>query len=104
VFKLYSASNLQDAWLVHNLLAQNGIESRVLNENLQGGLGELPFTQVYPEVWLVHKADQLKARELITEFEHPSADSRKIKCPSCAEENPGNFEVCWSCGHEMRLN
>ncbi len=22
------------------------------------------------------------------------------RCAQCREENPGNFEVCWSCGHE----
>ncbi len=34
--------------------------------------------------------------------EPPSQESKEIDwtCPACTEDNPGNFEVCWSCGAE----
>jgi hypothetical protein len=25
----------------------------------------------------------------------------EIDCSGCGEKNPGNFELCWSCGAEM---
>ena len=98
MLKVYSAANLPDAHLLRGLLAQSGIDARVFNENAQGGMGEIPFTHAYPEVWLVNPADLARARAIIGQFECPQASAAEIRCPGCAEENPANFQVCWSCG------
>lgn len=95
--KLYSAANLPDAHLLRDLLAQAGIAARVFNENAQGGLGEIPFTQAYPEVWLVDERDFEPARRIVRQHDRP-AEAGVAFCPSCAEENPRNFQLCWKCG------
>lgn len=97
--KVYSAANLQEAYLLLHRLQHAGIPARVLNEHAQGGLGELPFTHVYPEVWVTHDADVERARAVVTEHEragHAAASSRP--CRFCREQNPGSFESCWRCG------
>ncbi len=99
--RLYAAANLQDAYLILGLLAGHGIAARVLNENAQGGMGEIPFTQVYPEVWLDHEGDLERAREIVTSFERRDTPSA-MACPICGEENPRTFEVCWQCGTALR--
>jgi hypothetical protein len=96
--KVYAAATLPDAHLVRGLLAQAGIEARVFNENAQGGLGEIPFTHAWPEVWVVEARDAPRARELILEFERAGDGMPAIHCPQCNESNPGNFQVCWNCG------
>lgn len=101
MLKVYSAATLPDAHMMRGLLAQAGIEARVFNENAIGGMGEIPFTHVYPEVWVVNERDLDRARELIREFEHPSVRTAPIACPRCGEENPGNFQTCWSCGETI---
>lgn len=99
--KVYSASNLQEAHIVLHLLEDAGIESHIFNENAQGGVGELPFTHAYPEIWLEHEDDEDKARIIIKKYESSSVSSGVIECAHCKEENPDNFTVCWSCGEAL---
>lgn len=99
--RVYSAATLPDAHMMRGLLAQAGIEARVFNENAIGAMGEIPFTHVYPEVWVVNERDVDRARELIREFERPSVRNAPMACPRCGEENPGNFQTCWNCGETI---
>lgn len=99
--KLYTAANLQDAYLLVHRLSQAGIEVRVLNEHAQGGLGELPFTHVYPEIWLLEPADAGRAQRIVAEYEHREAGAGVRTCQACGEESPGEFELCWRCGAEL---
>lgn len=95
--KVYTAANLQDAHIVLGLLEAAGIEATILNVNAQGGLGEIPFTQTYPELWLKKQRDLQRARRLIDEFERPIR-APSVRCAGCGEDNPGTFEICWNCG------
>ncbi|UCH54187.1 MAG: DUF2007 domain-containing protein [Pseudomonadota bacterium] len=97
--KLYSAANLAEAYLVRELLARAGIAVRVFNEHAQGGLGEIPFTQAFPELWIENSGDATRALEVVREYEHALHDARPARrCTVCAEENPASFELCWRCG------
>lgn len=95
--KLYSAANLQEAHIVLGLLRAAGIEAIILNASAQGGLGEIPFAQTYPEIWIKAPLDLPRARAVVDEFERPSAATAAWFCSQCGEENPGGFEVCWNC-------
>ena len=97
MIKAYSAANLQDAHILLGLLQASGIEARILNANAQGGLGEIPFTHAYPEIWLERSADLERARSLFERFERAPAGTQSVRCPACGEENPAGFEICWNC-------
>ena len=99
--RVYCAANLPDAHLVLHLLRSEGIDARVFNENLQGGLGDIPFTHAYPEVWIENADDFERARQLIKTRERTPANSGTIKCGKCNEENPRNFQLCWNCGESI---
>ena len=101
VKKLCRAANLPEAHLLRGLLAQAGIEALVFNENAQGGVGQLPFTEAWPEVWLAEDRDLARARDIVQAFEGRSAIAADVRCPSCAEDNPGSFQSCWSCGASL---
>jgi hypothetical protein len=82
--------------LLHRLLDE-GIAAAVFNENAHGGVGELPFTHAYPEVWIEDPEDEPRARGIVGEFERGAAEGRKRECPGCGEYNPAAFEICWRC-------
>jgi len=98
--KIYSAATLADAHLVVGLLGQEGIAARVFNENAQGGLGEIPFTHAWPEVWLDDERDKERALEVIRQIERAGTDFQ-VACSACKEMNPDNFQVCWNCGEAI---
>ncbi|MGH8771172.1 MAG: DUF2007 domain-containing protein [Burkholderiales bacterium] len=100
--RVYCAANLPDAHLVLHVLTAEGIAARVFNENLQGGLGEIPFTHTYPEVWIEDDSDFPRARALVKARDFTTESSETISCRSCSETNPRNFEVCWNCGKTIQ--
>lgn len=86
-----------EAHLLVDLLADRGIRARVLNANASSVAGELPVDQALPQVWVDEPADAPRAREVIEAFVRTPAGPVR-KCPACGEENPGSFDLCWSCG------
>ncbi|HLE94087.1 MAG TPA: DUF2007 domain-containing protein [Sulfuricaulis sp.] len=101
MMRLYSASNLPEAHLLLHRLVRAGIEACVLNEHAQGGLGEIPFTHAYPEIWIMEEADEGRARAIIAEFERAPVIQVATYCKSCGESNPPEFEICWHCGKPL---
>jgi hypothetical protein len=95
--RLYSAANLPEAHLVRGLLMAAGIEARVFNEYASGALGELPFAEVAPLVWIEEERDLIRARQIIATYEHAAAAPGVTRCPACGEESPRDFAVCWHC-------
>ncbi len=79
-------------------LADRGVRARIFNANASSILGELPVDAALPQVWVESPADAGRARALIEEFLSRPAGGPSRKCPGCGEENPGSFDLCWSCG------
>jgi hypothetical protein len=61
-------------------------------------MGEIPFEAALPQVWVEKPSDAERARALIDEFLRAPVAGSPRKCPQCSEENPGSFDLCWSCG------
>jgi hypothetical protein len=102
MYRLCISANLPEAYLVLHRLEQAGIAARVLNEHAQGGLGEIPFLQAYPEVWVMKEADAVRAQTVLTAFESAEVPPGKVYCSECGEESPRSFEICWHCGQALR--
>ena len=94
--KLYTAADIIEAQLVQKLLALEGITTSLKNENLQSGVGELPFVEMWPELWLLDLHDLDRARQVLNEFVNRNIASDWV-CRICKEHNPGSFEICWMC-------
>jgi len=95
--RVYIATQRLDAYLLRDALAHRGIEARVFNEYAQGGLGDIPFDAVQPQVW-VDAQDFERALKVVDEFKNRRDAAPSKVCPNCAEINPGSFELCWKCG------
>lgn len=98
MIRLYQAGNLLEAYLLLHMLEQRRIPAKVMNENLQGAVGEIPFVQAWPEVWLEDERDLGLARSVVREFEARPRSTADRVCPRCGETNPATFETCWQCG------
>lgn len=96
--RVHIAPTLLDAQLVVDALSSVGITSHIFNANAAGALGEVPFLQAQPEVWVVDDAREREAREVLADFLAVKPGAEKI-CPRCGESNPGNFLSCWQCGN-----
>jgi len=80
-----------------NVLEQNGIACVVKNERLSGALGEVPFLECLPELWVLRDGDEARAARLLAELRAPAAPGLPWLCPHCGEDNAAEFAACWSC-------
>lgn len=99
--KLYSATSLPDAHLIRNLLDQSGIDVHIFNENAQGGVGQLPVADAYPQIWVDDERDFQRAREILESFLKMPAIGNNLHCRQCDEDNPTTFQICWNCGASL---
>ena len=95
--RVHIAPTLLDAQLAADALSSLGIVTHILNANAAGALGEVPFMQAEPEVWVDDDTQETRAREVLAGLRNAPLRNEKL-CPHCGETNPGNFLSCWQCG------
>lgn len=98
--RVHIAASLIDAQLVADLLASLGIPNHIFNVNAAGALGEVPFMNAQPEVWVEDDTQAIRAREILASQDGPQSNEERI-CPHCRESNPAHFLSCWHCGHAL---
>jgi hypothetical protein len=99
--RVWSGSALHDTAHLQNLLEQLGIGCFIKNRDLAGGLGDLPFLDCSPELWVLcdEQADQATAALRDALRPAPGAAGLAWRCRHCSEDNEAQFTACWSCGH-----
>lgn len=87
------------AGLFKDLLEKEGIVCLLRNEQLSAALGEIPFGECYPELWVVDTDVYPRARLLLDGW-LKGADPAVADwiCSGCGETLAGNFSACWACG------
>lgn len=95
--RVHIAATLIEAQLAADALAGLGIAARILNANAAGALGEVPFLQALPEVWVDDDAQAARAMDALQAWSNVPAGAEQA-CPHCGESNPAHFLSCWHCG------
>ena len=97
--KLTSAESTITINHFKNLLESEGIPTQIRNEHLGSIMGEMPFFETWPQLWVVNDLDYDRAKQLIegAALEESPPDWR---CRKCGEHNEGQFAACWNCGTE----
>lgn len=100
--KVTSVDSLVTISHYKNLLASEGIPAFIRNEYLGSIVGEIPFQEVWPELWVKNDLDYDRALELIDSArilsESPSAP---WSCDHCGADNEGQFAACWRCAKPL---
>lgn len=97
--RVYSSESLAEAGHVRTVLEHSGIAAFLKNEQLSGAMGEVPFLECMPEVWVYDDGDAARADRIIRELNSaPAAAAEPWQCKACGETNEGQFAACWKCG------
>ena len=100
--KVYTAESVIEVAHLRNVLEAAGIRCFVRNEGLAGVVGEIPYLECWPELWVVRNGEALRARGLIDDARQAaSVPAPDWRCERCGELVEGQFDSCWRCA-ELR--
>jgi len=80
-----------------NVLRAAGIRCAVRNTALSGAIGDIPFLECAPQVWIDNALDVPRAEELVRALQRP-LDAPAWSCSACGEAIEPQFSACWRCG------
>lgn len=95
--RFMSCMNLVEAHHVANLLQSAGIRTELRNTFLAGAVGDIPFMEAGPQVWIDERQDEAVARRIMQESQQTSLRAGWM-CEHCGEPSEGQFAQCWNCG------
>ena len=96
--KLTSNASLVTINHYKNVLEAEGIRAELRNQHLGSIVGDMPFVEVWPELWVVNDLDFDRAKQLIDGTALDESPREPWRCRACGEENEGQFAACWNCG------
>ena len=99
--KLYVSQSLIDVESRKELLDQAEIPCTIKNQRSAMLGGEVPFAEVFPELWVLQDEDFERAQSLLKDWEEaPPLDNRAWTCANCGEIHQKEFTTCWKCNKE----
>lgn len=98
--RVWSGSTLHDTAHLQNLVEQAGIGCFIKHRELVSALGDLPFLDCSPELWVLHDEQAARATAVIRDALRPDTGAPRAmwRCTECGEDNEAQFAVCWNCG------
>lgn len=98
--RVFSHHNIVLAYNIKNILENQGFTCLIKNDLLSSTAGELPPTEVWPEIWITNTAHHEKALSIVAEALHGNPSLTSWRCTCCNEANAPAFELCWHCGSD----
>jgi len=102
--ELYRDKDYSTIAYYKTILESEGIQIMLRNEHTtMAGLSEIPIPEFYPNICVMNDEDYPRAREILKRTMDTNAKGADIDvtCGSCGEVNPGNFDLCFSCGEVL---
>lgn len=99
--RVFTANTMSaDQEIVKSLLEEAKIACMIRNENLSTALGELPFMECSPEIWIMNDDDYPRAKEIVDAWRNAAIENHASWVCRCGETVEGQFTSCWSCGKD----
>jgi hypothetical protein len=98
MIKVFEDFNFSRVGQMQSLLESHGIRTFLKNEFGSSVVGELPFVEVVPQLFVIEEGDLTRARELLSAETPDGQSAADWTCSECGTEVDGNFSQCWKCG------
>ena len=85
--------------MFQEMLAKEGVTCLVKNDRLSSAVGELPFMECLPELWVLDDEVYPRARLLLDSWLKQEEESSDVlwTCADCGEQCADQFVICWKC-------
>ncbi|PLX84393.1 MAG: hypothetical protein C0617_07840 [Desulfuromonas sp.] len=96
--RTFGLAERAQAGLLKEFLEKEGVACVLRNERLFAALGEIPFTECFPELWVVDDEVYPRAKALLENWLEDGPPGEPWTCAGCGERLEGQFGACWKCG------
>jgi hypothetical protein len=98
MIKVFEDFELSKVGQFQSVLEAAGIHTHLKNQFTSSVLGEIPFVEAMPELWILEDDDLVVARRLIEELLSTNDDpGPEWTCAECDSVVDGVFGRCWKC-------
>jgi hypothetical protein len=98
MIKVFENFDFSRVGQMQSLLESHGIQTFMRNEYGSSVVGELPFVEVVPQLFVLEQKDVARAKELLLLDLPMETSDEDWVCPECGIDIEGNFSGCWKCG------
>ena len=99
--RVYRSELLPDVGHWKNVLELRGIPCQLRHAHLASIVGELPWLETWPELWVLDDRDAEVATRIIRQGHDPALSrGNPWACNGCGERLEAQFTTCWSCGSD----
>jgi hypothetical protein len=102
LIKVFEDFNFSRVGQMQSLLESQGIRTFIRNEYGSSVVGELPFVEVVPQLFVLEQKDLARAKELLRLDLPVESPGEGWICAECGIDIDGNFSRCWKCGTDRR--
>ena len=100
--KVFVSRSLVEVESLKELLDQAGIVTTVKNQSTSMLAGEVPFAEVFPELWVINDNEYSDATRLLDDWKQSQQHTLPDwTCDHCGETHSGEFTTCWNCGKDQ---
>jgi rubrerythrin len=97
--QVFVSQSLIEVEMRKEWLEQAGIRCTIKNQRISGLAGEIPFTETFPELWVIQNEDYDRARRVLEEgLVLLPSNQDTWTCAGCGERHESPFGTCWNCG------
>jgi hypothetical protein len=98
MIKVFEDFDLSTVGRYQSVLEAEGIETFLKNQFTASVLGEIPFVEAIPQLWILEDADLARARALIRNLgRDEDSTGPDWTCAQCHAEVESVFDRCWNC-------
>jgi hypothetical protein len=97
LIKIFESFDFSRVGRLQSLLESRGIPTYMRNQFASSVMGEVPFVEVCPQLFILDDGDLELAQRLLLLDLPANADSAEWQCPRCGLEIEGQFARCWNC-------
>jgi hypothetical protein len=97
MIKVFENFDFSRVGQMQSLLESHGIRTYIRNQYGSSVMGEVPFVEVVPQLFVLRERDVARAVELL-KLDLPAEEGGDAwVCPECGADVDGQFSHCWQC-------
>ena len=98
MIKVFENFDFSRVGQMQSLLESHDIKTFIKNQYGSSVMGEVPFVEVVPELYVLAEKDVARAQQLLQLDLPVEEPDENWVCAECGVDVEGTFTRCWKCG------